>query len=98
MEDGSEAPRRGGVSAKRNGAKPTGGAKRPHTKTVRVQLHLGATTAERLGVHAALCHQDKSKLADTILTGWLARYGKGKELFDPADPALLGSEAEALIE
>src|SRR4051794_8414293 len=27
MEDGSEAPRRGGVSTRRQGAKPTGGAK-----------------------------------------------------------------------
>lgn len=98
MEDGSEAPRRGGGSARRRADRPTGGAKRPHTKTVRVQLHLGATTAERLGVHAALSHQDKSRLADTILTGWLARFGKGKDLFDPADPDLLGSVAETPTE
>ena len=98
MQDGSEAPRRGGVSARPKGARPTGGAKRPPTKTVRVQLHLGATTAERLGVHAALSHKDKSKLADEILTGWLARFGKGRDLFGPADPDLLGSEAEAPTE
>ena len=92
MEDGSEAPRRGGVSARRHGAKPTGSAKRSNTKTVRVQVHLGATTVERLGVHAALSHADKSKVVDTILCAWLARYGKGRDLFGPPDADLLVSE------
>src|SRR4051794_32988893 len=58
MEDGSEAPRRGGVTARRQGARSSGGAKRSAAKPVRVQLHLGAITAQRLGVHAAMSQQD----------------------------------------
>lgn len=94
MEDGSEAPRRGGVAAKRQTAKPSGGGKRPAAKPQRVQLHLDATTVERLGVHAALAHQDKSKVVNAILTAWLGRYGKGRELFAPVDSEALGSGDE----
>ncbi len=97
MEDSSEAPRRGGVSARRQGAKPTVGVKRPVTKTVRRQLHLGEKTVERLGVHASLVHRNESAIADEILRNWLARFGKGRELFGP-DPDLLGSEAESPTE
>jgi hypothetical protein len=98
MEDGSEAPRRGGVAARRQGAKPSGGAKRPAAKPQRVQLHLDATTVERLGVHAALAHQDKSKVVNAILTGWLGRFGKGRELFAPVESEALVSEADAPTE
>ncbi len=98
MEDGSEAPRRGGVAARRQGARPSGGAKRPGTKPVRVQLHLGATTAQRLGVHAAMSQQDKSRVADAILTAWLGRFGKGRELFAPVESEALVSEVDAPTE
>lgn len=95
MKDGPEAPRRGGVSAKPRGDKPTGGAKRPDTKTVRVQLHLGATTVERLGVHAALSHKDKSKIVETVLARWLESNGMGWEVFAHIEPARMEPEAEA---
>jgi hypothetical protein len=98
MEDGSEAPRRGGGSVKRRADRPTGGARRPGAKPVRVQLHLGAITAQRLGVHAAMSQQDKSKVADAILTAWLGRFGKGRELFAPVESEALVSEAEAPTE
>jgi hypothetical protein len=59
-----------------------GGAKRADTKTVRSQLHLGEQTQKRLAVHAALVGRNASRVADEILSGWLARYGRGRELFD----------------
>jgi hypothetical protein len=42
-------------------------------------------TVKRLGVHCSLVGRDRSKVADEILNGWLARFGKGREIFtDPA--------------
>jgi hypothetical protein len=72
------------------GVRTPGGAKRPDTKTVRVQLHLGETTSKRLSVHAALVARNASRVADEILTGWLSRYGKGREIFDQADSPVDG--------
>jgi hypothetical protein len=47
-------------------------------------LHLGETTVKRLNVHAALVGRNASRVADEILTAYLARHGRGRELF-PAD-------------
>ena len=73
------------VVSQHRGAKTPGGAKRPETKTVRSQLHLGEKTVQRLGVHCSLVGRNASRVADEILTGWLSRYGKGREIFDQAD-------------
>jgi hypothetical protein len=70
------------------GAKPPSGAKQPATKTVRVQLHLGETTSKRLSVHAALVGRNASRVADEVLAGWLARYGRGREIFDAPEGAV----------
>ena len=70
-----------GVTPKRRGATVSGGAKRRGAKTTRLQLHLGETTARRLAVHAALAGRNQSRVADEILSSYLDRYGKGKELF-----------------
>jgi len=48
-------------------------------------LHLGETTSKRLAVHAALVGRNASRVADDILSKWLARYGQGKEIFPPLD-------------
>jgi hypothetical protein len=40
---------------------------------------------ERLGVHCSLVHRNQSAVADEILRTWLARYGKGRELFPPEE-------------
>lgn len=69
------------VVSKRQSAKTPGSAKRPDTATVRSQLHLGADTVRRLGVHASMVGRNNSRIADEILSSWLARYGKGRELF-----------------
>ncbi len=97
MQDGNEAGRPRGVVSRRQGAKTPGGAKRPGAKvaTSRVQLHLGEKTVERLGVHCSLSHRNLSAVADEILSAWLARYGKGRELF-PSEADSLGPGAEPL--
>ena len=77
------------VPVKRKSAKPVGGATRKSSVNMRIQLHLGETTVQRLGVHCSLVHCDKSAVADEILRGWLVRYGKGREAF-PAES--LGDE------
>lgn len=88
-----EAGRPRAVVTRNRGAKSPSGAKRPETKTVRVQLHLGETAAKRLSVHAALVGRNSSRVADEILTGWLARYGKGRELFPaPTTDEVLGGQ------
>jgi hypothetical protein len=90
-EAGLEAGQRPAVAARHRSVKPPGGAKRPDTKTVRVQLHLGETTSKRLSVHAALVGRNASRVADEVLSGWLGRFGKGREIFtDPADGELSG--------
>ena len=73
------------VVSRRRGTKTPGDAKRPETKTVRQQLHLGETTAKRLAVHAALVGRNASRVADEILTSYLRTHGKGREIFDSPD-------------
>jgi len=80
-----EAGRPAGVTPKHRGAKVPGGAKRPDTKVVRTQLHLGENTVKRLGVHCSLVGRNASRVADEILAGWLSRYGQGREIFDQPD-------------
>jgi hypothetical protein len=62
-----------------------GSGKRPETKAVRQQLHLGEQVVKRLGVHCSLVGRDRSAVANEILGSWLARYGKGREIFGPDD-------------
>ena len=67
------------------------GAKKPADKSARIQLHLGEQTAKRLNVHAALVGRNSSRVADEILSGWLGRFGKGREIFtDPVDGEVSG--------
>jgi hypothetical protein len=69
-------------TSKRQVAKTLGSAKPPVAKTTRQTLHLGEQVVERLGVHCSLTHRDRSSVANEILLTWLARYGKGREIFD----------------
>jgi len=73
-----------GATRKRN-PKSLGSARKPAVATARVQLHLGEQTSKRLAVHAALAGRNSSRVADDILSKWLARYGQGKEIFPPLD-------------
>ena len=54
-------------------------------------MHLGENTVKRLGVHCSLVGRDRSAVAEEILGTWLARYGKGRAIFEaedqPRDPA-----------
>jgi hypothetical protein len=71
------------VSApKHRSAKVPGGTKQPVAKTARQTLHLGESTIKRLGVHCSLVGRDRSRVADEILSGWLSRFGKGREIFE----------------
>jgi hypothetical protein len=70
-----------GGTVRRQGAKPSGGAKQPKAKAVRLQLHLGELVVRRLNVHAALVGRNSSRVAEEILDGWLSRFGKGREIF-----------------
>lgn len=95
MQESPEAGKRPrGGTAKRQSAKPSGSAKRPGAKTLRVQLHLEEQTVERLRVHTALSHRNDSSVVGEILLSWLARYGKGRELF----PAPSREPGEDLLE
>jgi hypothetical protein len=76
-----EAGHRPAVVPRHRGAKAPGGAKRPGTKTVRCQLHLGEQTQTRLAVHAALVRRNASRVADEILSSWLKRFGQGRANF-----------------
>jgi hypothetical protein len=76
-----EAGHRPAGAARHRGGRPPGSARRPAAGTVRTQLHLGEQTAKRLAVHAALVGRNASRVADEILAGWLARFGKGREIF-----------------
>jgi hypothetical protein len=90
-EVSQEAGKPAGGTAKHRGAKPPGGAKKPADKSARIQLHLGEQTAKRLNVHAALVGRNSSRVADEILSGWLGRFGKGREIFsDPVDGEVSG--------
>jgi hypothetical protein len=87
-----EAGHRPAIAAKHRGAKPPGGAKRPDTRTVRCQLHLGEQTQKRLAVHAALVERNASRVADEILLSYLTRHGKGRAIFD--SPEEVGDPAD----
>jgi hypothetical protein len=87
-EAGKVAGNPASVVPRHRGAKTPGGAKRPDTKTVRSQLHLGEETVKRLGVHCSLVGRNQSRVVDEILSTWLGRFGKGREIFaDTADDA-----------
>ena len=58
-----------------------------------MQFHLGEKLIERLGVHASLAHRNSSAVVEEVLTSWLSRYGKGRELF-PAEVDPLGQGGE----
>jgi hypothetical protein len=83
---GMEAGHRPAGAPKHRGAKVPGSGKPPGAKAVRQQLHLGALTVQRLGVHCSLVGKDRSRVADEILSGWLSRFGRGKEIFDSPEP------------
>jgi hypothetical protein len=80
-QDGLETGHRVPGAPKHRSVKVTGGTKRSDAKGVRQTLHLGENTVKRLGVHCSLVGRDRSKVADEILSGWLARFGKGREIF-----------------
>jgi hypothetical protein len=82
----------GGVVSRHRGVKAPGGARKPETKRVRVQLHLGESVTRRLNVHAALVGRNSSRVAEEILNGWLSRFGKGREIFTD-DPTVEASQA-----
>lgn len=70
-----------GTPARRS-AKTLGSTKKPSARTTRATLHLSEQTVQRLGVHCSLVGRDRSKVADEILSTWLARFGRGREIFD----------------
>ncbi len=97
MQDNDQAAGRSrSVVSKHRGAKTQGSAKRPSTKTVRVQLHLDETVAKRLAVHSALSGRNQSRVATEVLSSWLARFGQGREVF-PSGPADLTDEVEPAL-
>lgn len=69
-------------TTKRQGAKSLGGTKPAVAKTTRQTLHLGEQTVKRLGVHATLVGRDRSAVANEILSMWLCRFGRGREIFE----------------
>jgi hypothetical protein len=83
------------VPPKHRSAKAAGGEKQPGTVIVRSQLHLGEKTVQRLGVHCSLVGRNASRVADEILDSWLSRYGKGREIFGPPDPAAPGQSGQS---
>ncbi len=86
-----EAGKPAGGTARHRGARTPSSAKKPADKSARIQLHLGEQTAKRLNVHAALVGRNSSRVADEILSGWLGRFGKGREIFsDPVDGEVSG--------
>jgi hypothetical protein len=89
-----EAGKPAGGTAKHRGARPPGGARKLTDKSVRVQLHLGEQTAKRLNVHAALVGRNSSRVAEEILSGWLGRFGKGREIFTDTLDGEVSGDAE----
>ena len=85
QEASTEAGRRSVGTARNQGSKPRGSARRGGVKTTRVQLHLGSETARRLAVHCALVARSSSLVADKILLSWLKKDGKGGQIFDQAN-------------
>jgi hypothetical protein len=57
-------------------------------------LHLGEQTVKRLGVHATLVGRDRSAVANEILLAWLARFGRGREIFESPGPVDLDDRRE----
>jgi hypothetical protein len=84
-EVSTEAGRGPAIEVRRRNTKPPLGAKRKAEKSQRLQLHLGEKTVQRLGVHCSLVGRNQSKEAERILLRYLAREGKGRELFAPPD-------------
>lgn len=80
-----EAGKLPAVEARRRNTKPPVSAKRKAEKSQRLQLHLGENTVKRLGVHCSLVGKNQSREAERILLRYLAREGKGRELFDQTD-------------
>jgi hypothetical protein len=77
-----EAGKSPGGAYKRPGGKPPGSGR---GRTVRLQLHMGEQTTRRLGVHCSLVARDRSAVADEVLSAWLTRFGRGREIFGPVD-------------
>ena len=77
-----ERDRQPASAIRRQGAKSLGSARLPVAKTTRQTLHLGEQTVKRLGVHATLVGRDRSAVANEILAAWLARFGRGREIFE----------------
>jgi plasmid stability protein len=77
-----------GGSVRRKGAKPSKAAKPPGGKVARLQLHLPDSVVKRLGVHCAMKGTSWSAEAARILLQYLAREGRGRELFkdDSSEP------------
>src|SRR3954447_12328846 len=94
MQDGQGAGNARKGAAKRQGAKPLGGGKAPAAKKLRQQFHLGEQVVQRLGVHCSMSHRDKSALVEEVLTSWLARYGRGRELFPAGEVDPVESESD----
>jgi hypothetical protein len=90
-----ERDHRSAGAPKRQVAKTLGGAKPAVAKTTRQTLHLDEQVVERLGVHCSLTHRDRSSVANEILTTYLARYGRGREIFEsPASGNLDDRQSE----
>ena len=77
-----ERDRQPAGTTRRQGTKSLGGARPAVAKTTRQTLHLGEQTVKRLGVHATLVGRDRSAVANEILLAWLARFGRGREIFE----------------
>jgi hypothetical protein len=71
---------------RRKSAKAPVTAKKPDDKIARLQLHIGESVVQRLGVHCSLVGKNQSKEAGRILEQYLAQYGRGRELFDSVAP------------
>lgn len=84
-EVSKEAGRLPAGEPRRRSAKAPGSAGRRSGKTTRLQLHVGEETSKRLGVHCALVGRNMSAEVDRLLLRFLAREGKGRELFSVPD-------------
>lgn len=93
MQDSQVAGRARGGTARRQGTKPSGGGSQSGAKKARVQFHLGEKLIERIGVHASLVHRNQSAVVEEILTSWLTRYGRGRELF-PSEGGTSGGQVD----
>jgi hypothetical protein len=79
-----EMCRHDGKEAKRMGRKATGqrpgdlaeqdGASHASPRTVKVTLHLGVETAQRLGIESAMRRVSQSAIAEEVLAAYLSRW------------------------